>query len=320
MQYRNLKDMKVSSICLGTMTFGTPVGESDAIKLIHSAIDEGVNFIDTANMYEGYARHIGSAGGVAEEILGKALAGKHDKVVLATKVGMKVGDQPEDEGTSPAAIRKQLEKSLKRLDTETIDIYYLHKPDPETPLEQTLITLDEVIREGKIRYYGISNYSADQLKKLLETADKNGLPRPVICQPPLSLLRQDVLADLIPLCKKENISVIPYQVLQGGVLTGKYRRGQKIPEGSRKAEKPQWVSVELNDELFDKLEAMEALAMKKNMTLAQYVVSWTLFLSNVVSVIIGAKRIEQIKDFVDMPEKIFSEGDIQKINELFPAQ
>lgn len=230
-------DLNVSSLCLGTMLFGTPVGEPDAIRLTHYAIDRGINFIDTANMYEGYIRYIGSAGGMSEKILGKALAGYRNKVVLASKVGMKVGEASEDEGTSPAAIRKQLEGSLKRLAVDTIDVYYLHKPDPEVPLEQILGTLAEVIKEGKIRHYGISNYSAGQLQELLETADANNLPRPVICQPPLSVLKQDALKDIIPLCENENIAVAPYQVLQGGLLTGKYRRGQEVPPDSPKLKK-----------------------------------------------------------------------------------
>ncbi len=291
-------DLSVSPICLGTMTFGTPVSETDAVKLVHYAIDKGINFIDTANMYEGYTRYIGSSGGVAEEILGKALSSCRDKVVIATKVGMKVGNAPEDEGTSPAAIRKQLEWSLKRLTMDTIDIYYLHQPDPEASLAEILATLREVIKEGKIRYYGISNYSAEQLKELLGAADENNLPRPVICQPPLSLLKQDALSVLLPLCEREKIAVAPYQILQGGLLTGKYKRGKEIPSDSRKAEKKEWV-WDFNDELFDKLEKFEEEAKKKGFTMTQYAIRWVLDQPTVVSAIVGVKHPSQIDSAIE---------------------
>jgi len=184
MKYCNIPntELNVSTICLGTMTFGTPVGEADAIELTHWAIDNGINFIDTANMYEGYNRSMGSAGGIAEEILGKALKGGYrEKTVIATKIGNKVGTAPEDDGTSPAAIRKQLDASLKRLDMDYVDIYYLHKPDVfNTPLVEILGELKNQMDAGKFRYYGISNYSAAQTAELLKIADENNLPHPVI--------------------------------------------------------------------------------------------------------------------------------------------
>ncbi len=290
-------DLNVSVICLGTMTFGTPVVEADAIKLTQWAVDNGINFIDTANMYEGYARYLGSAGGVAEEILGKALKDRRKQVVLATKVGMKVGKAAEDEGTSPAAIGKQLDKSLQRLDTDFVDIYYLHKPDPDVPLAEIIGALKEQIDNGKIRHYGISNYSTEQMAELLKVADANNLPRPVIHQPPYSLLKPDVEKDLLPLCEKEQIAAAPYQVLQGGLLTAKYVRGKTAPADSRTAEQPDWMP-ELNDELFDKLEAIEADAKAKNRTLLAHTLKETLARPAVVSLILGVKRIDQIESLI----------------------
>ena len=291
-------DLSVSPICLGTMTFGTPVAEPDAIEITHWAIDNGVNFIDTANMYEGYARSAGSAGGVAEEILGKALPGRRDQVVLATKLGMQVGPEAEDDGTSPAAIRKQLDLSLKRLATGFVDIYYLHRPDVHnTPLAEIIGALGEAISAGKIRHYGLSNYSAEQLAELLKAADENGLPRPVIHQPPYSLLNRDIEKDLLGLCEKEKIAVAPYQVLQGGLLTGKYRRGQEVPSGSRKTEKPQWIP-ELSEELFDQLDEIEAQAKAKGRSLMQHALLATLELPPVVSLVLGVKRIDQLESLI----------------------
>ena len=296
-------DLSVSTLCLGTMTFGTPVGQADAIKLTHWAVDHGINFIDTANMYEGYARHIGSAGGVAEGILGEALKDRRDHVVLATKVGMKVGEASEDEGTSPAAIRKQLDKSLNRLSTDFVDICYLHKPDPDTPMADILAALDEAISSGKIRYYGVSNYSAEQLIELLDVADRNGLPRPVIHQPAYSLLKRDIEEDLLPLCEKEGLAVAPYQVLQGGLLTGRYKRGQEPPADSRKAEKPGWV-WDLTDDLFDQLEQLEEEAEARGMSLVEHAILSVLDKPAVVSAVMGAKRVDQMEHLVRVVNRL----------------
>ena len=290
-------DLRVSPICMGTMTFGTPVGEADAIKIVHWGIDNGVNFIDTANMYEGYTRYVGSPGGVGEEFLGEALKGRRGHAVVATKVGMKVGSAPEDEGTSPKAIHTQLDRSLHRLQTDYVDIYYLHRPDPEVPLADIVGTMADVTKQGKIRYYGISNYSADQTADILKAADDAGVARPVIHQPPYSLLERDVEKDLFPLCDREKIAVAPYRVLQGGLLTGKYKRGKPAPQGSRKQEKEAWIG-EITDDVFDRIEAIEADAEKKASTLMEYALKETLAFPAVVAVITGVKRIDQLESLI----------------------
>jgi aryl-alcohol dehydrogenase-like predicted oxidoreductase len=276
------------------MTFGTPVGESAAIELTRWAIDHDINFIDTANMYEGYTRTVGSPGGVAEEILGKALRGRREQIVLATKVGMKVGPDAEDEFTSPAAIRRQLDRSLGRLATDFIDVYYLHRPDPNTPMIDILATLAEAIDSGKIRHYGVSNYSAEQMIDLLETADQNNLPRPVVSQPAYSLLTRDIEQDLLPLCARENIAVAPYQVLESGLLTGKYRRGQDVPSDSRRAEAKHWLK-DLTDELFDEIEQIESQADRQGRSLLEHALVSILEKPGVISAIVGVKRIEQLE-------------------------
>jgi aryl-alcohol dehydrogenase-like predicted oxidoreductase len=289
-------EISVSPVTLGTMTYGSPVAFDDAVKLTRYALSQGVNHIDTANMYEGYNRYAGSAGGVAEEIVGSAIKGMpRGSVIVSTKVGMKVGDAPEDEGTSAAAIEKQLDASLRRMKTDYIDLYYLHRYDANAPLPEILAALQKAVFAGKIRYYGVSNYSAEQLSALLKAADELGLPRPVVCQPPLSLLKQDALSALIPLCAAEDLAVIPYQIYQGGLLTGKYKRGVEPPKGSRAEEKPAWLAAP-DDTIYDKLEAIEQSAKARGISMSAYALRWTLEQPAVVSAIVGVKSERQVDD------------------------
>ena len=290
-------DLRVSPLCLGTMTFGTPVAEADAIHLTHQALDLGINFIDTANMYEGYKRFIGSPGGVAEEILGKALKGKREKVVLATKVGMKIGPADDDQGLSRAHVLREIDRSLKRLDCEYVDLYYMHKPDPATPIAESVQAFNDLVDAGKVRHWAISNFSAEQIKQLLKTCDENGWRRPMAIQPPYSLLKRDIEAGLLPLCQRENIAVLPYQVLQGGMLTGKYQRGKEAPADSRQLEKPEW-TMPLNDDTFNKLDQIEAEARSHGRTLLQHALKSLLEQPGVVSLVMGIKRIEQLETLI----------------------
>jgi aryl-alcohol dehydrogenase-like predicted oxidoreductase len=287
----------VSSLCLGTMTFGTPVGEAEAIRLTHHALEHGINFIDTANIYEGYTRFIGSPGGVAEELLGRALKGKRAQVILATKVGMKIGPLDDDQGLSRVHIQREIDRSLRRLGCDYVDLYYMHKPDPAVPLAESARAFDELVRNGKIRAWGVSNFSVAQLMDLLKVCDENGWRRPVAVQPAYSLLQRDIEKDLLPLCQREQVAVIPYQVLQGGMLTGKYRRGQAAPKDSRQIEKPGWVMA-LTDENFDLVERIEAEAMACGRSLMQHALKTLLERSEIVSLIVGVKREEQLDDLI----------------------
>ena len=319
MQYRPLgsSGLLVSPICLGSMTFGSPVGKSDAVRLVHHAIDAGINFIDTANVYEGYDRVLGSAGGVAEKICGTAIRDRRDRVVLATKVGAPVGPGPQDRGLSANHIMSQLERSLKYLQTDFIDLYILHWPDKETPLETTLNVLAMAHRQGKIRCVGISNHSAAQLWKSLWIADRCGYLPVVASQIPLSLLKRDFQHDL-DFCNEHNIAVTPYQSLQGGLLTGKYRRNQAPPEGSRAAEKPGWVA-EMSESLFDQLEAIEKLATQIDCSLTRYALAWALRQPAVSSLVVGAKRAEQIDDAVASLAVTIPEEHFEQIDQICPC-
>ncbi|MGC4154692.1 MAG: aldo/keto reductase [Propionicimonas sp.] len=296
MQRRTLgaSDLSVSRVCLGTMTFGTPVSSDDAVALIQGAAELGVDFIDTANMYEGYARVAGSAGGVAEEIVGRAIAGRRDDFVVATKLGMKVGDGEVDEYTSPAAIRTQLDRSLRRLGTDHVDVYYLHRPDPRTPDGEIVAALGTELSGGRIRSWGVSNHGVAELAGLVAASDELGVPRPVVCQPRLNLLDTAALDELVPYCVGAGISVVPYQGLAGGLLTGKYRRGRAAPAGSRGADKPDWVEP-IDDELQSRLDRIEADAAAAGMPMASWALRWLADRPGVDSVLVGATRLSQVE-------------------------
>jgi len=302
----------VSPVCLGTMTFGSPVEKADAIQLIHGAMDLGVNFIDTANVYEGYERKLGSAGGVGEEILGEAIRDRRDRVVVATKVGSPNGPGPQDAGLSPVTIHRELDRSLRRLKTDFIDLYIIHWPDAKTPLETTLQAMEAAVKMGKIRAFGVSNHYAWQLCELLWIADKRSWPRAVSSQIPFSMLKRH-FQNYLEFCAGHDIGVTPYQILEGGLLTGKYRRGQAIPKGSRMKEHPAWIP-EPDEAIYDQLEATGALADEAGLNIAQYVTAWTLAQPAMASVIVGAKRLEQIEDAVKgastpLPREILDKQD-----------
>lgn len=318
MQLRTLgqSGLLVSPICLGTMTFGSPVKESDAIRLIHESIDLGINFIDTANVYEGYARYLGSPGGVAEEIVGKALHDRRDKMILATKVAAPVGPGPQDRGLSTVHILRELDRSLRRLQTDCIDLYIIHWPDKHVPLESTLSAMETAVRQGKVRYFGASNHSAWQLCELLWIAERQNGPRVVSSQIPFSMLRRELQPDLA-FCTKHGVAVTPYQVLQGGLLTGKYRRGQPAPANSRSAEKPDWIWKQ-DDALFDRLEKIELLAREINVPLSQYSLAWTLSQPAMGSLVVGVKGTAQIQDAVAAAQVVIPPDHLAKIDQISP--
>ena len=292
-------EISVSPICLGSMTFGNPVEPDNAVRLVHAALDSGINFIDTADMYEGYDRYLGSPGGVAETILGEALLGRRERVVVTTKVGNPVGGSDyAGRGLSRAHIIHQINASLARLQTDYVDIYELHRPDPETPLEESIAVMAELIVAGKVRHWGVSNFSGDQIREIVRLCDTHGWPRPVVNQPPLNWLKRDEQADSLPVCRELEIAVTPYQPLHGGLLTGKYRRSRPVPVDSRAAESA-WLD-QPDDALFDQLEQFEVEAQEARLTPAQYAVRWLLDQPGVTSVVVGVKRSEQLKELIDV--------------------
>lgn len=301
MQQRRIPDtdLSVSVVCLGTMTFGTPVDQQGASRIISWCLDNGLNFIDTADMYEGYTRFLGSPGGKAETYIGNALRGRRNEAVITTKVGNPVGDDTyRGTGLGRGHVRHQIDASLRRLQTDYVDIYEMHRDDPDTPLEESVATMVELIEEGKVRHWGFSNFEAHDIHEMVVICDANHWPRPVIAQPPLNWLDRASEEAYIPACIKYDIAVTPYRALKSGLLTGKYRRGRKAPQGSR-GEESSWLS-DPDGELWNRIERFEREAEAAFLTPTRYAVKWLLDRPGVTSVLVGCKRPEQLEPFLDV--------------------
>lgn len=301
MEYRLIPntEIEVSTLCLGTMTFGDPVKEKEAIHIVDWAIDHGLNFIDTADMYEGYSRTMGSPGGITEEILGVALKGKRDRVIVTTKVGNAVGDDSyRGTGLNRNHIMHQIDASLKRMQTDYTDFYHLHRPDSDTPLGESIAVMAELIQAGKVRHWGFSNFEVEQIREMLQLCEVNSWPRPVISQPNYSWLNRKAEREHLPLCKQESIAVTPFKVLEGGLLTGKYRKGQEAPSDSRNSENPGWIAMDMDDDLFAQLDEFENEAKEKLRSPVRHAVNWTLEQDGIASVVLGLKRTDQLADLL----------------------
>jgi aryl-alcohol dehydrogenase-like predicted oxidoreductase len=295
MEYRVLgrTSLKVSAICLGTMQFGWTADEALSQRVLSAAWEAGINFIDTANIYSRWAD--GNPGGVAEQIIGhwmKQNAIPRDRLVLATKVRGNMGTGPDDEGLSHRQIMKAVEDSMRRLQTDYLDLYQAHWPDAATPIEETLRAFDDLVRQGKVRHIGVSNYVAWELMQALWTSDRNGLVLFETIQPHYNLVHRDEFErELAAVCQTYQIGVIPYSPLAGGFLTGKYRRN--LVAHSARAGAVKRYFTEQNWALLDKLDEM---AKQKNASISQIALAWLLANPLITSPIIGANSLEQLKD------------------------
>jgi aryl-alcohol dehydrogenase-like predicted oxidoreductase len=303
MKYRNLgkSGLKVSEIGLGTLEFGRRLSEKESISIIDHALDSGINFIDTADVYND---------GRAEEYVGRAIKGKRSKVIIATKFGIATGESPNDYGGSRAHIMEAIDNSLKRLATDYVDVYYLHWPDPTTPIEETLRTLDILIRSGKIRYAACSNLSAWQLCDALWISKVNNLESFVAVQTRYNLLDRSIESELVPCCVKFGVGVIPWSPLAEGFLTGKYQRGKPLPQGTRLSSSsaappprkslpgmtanPALFTPIISDNNYDKIEKLQTFASKRHHRLGELAISWLLSHPWLSSVIAGATSSEQV--------------------------
>ena len=281
--------IRVSELCLGAMTFGREADEATSRRMVDRFLDAGGNFIDTANVYNE---------GVSEEITGRAIAARREEIVLATKVRFATGPGPNDVGLSRRHIRLAVEASLRRLGTDWIDLYQVHCWDERTPLEETLSTLDDLVHEGKVRYLGASNFAAWHLATALGLAANRGWERFSCLQPEYSLITRDIERELLPLCQAEGLAVIPWSPLAGGILTGKYRRGEDLPAGTRggDAEEPITFTYRLDDRAWRVVDAVGKVAADLGKTSAQVALNWVANRPGVTAPIIGARNLEQLDD------------------------
>lgn len=314
MQVRRLgrTGLKVSELCLGTMTFGNQADEAASGAIMDRAFAAGITFFDCADVYPVVPRP--ETVGRSEEILGRWLKGKRQQIVLATKLRGKMGPGPNDVGLSRRHTMEAVEASLRRLGTDYIDLYQVHSFDPETPLEETLRALDDLVHSGKVRYLGCSNFAAWQLMKAIGISERLHLARFDSVQPRYNLFDRQIERELLPLCAEEGVGVIPYSPLGGGLLTGKYRRGSTPPAGSRYILFGR--ESQITEPVLDGLDAMAALAQEKGVSMAQLALAWVLANPVVTSPIVGATRPEQLDDSLPAVDLKLGEADLKRCDEI----
>ena len=316
MEFRSLgrTGVQVSSICLGCMMFGGRTEQETATEIIAQSLDGGVNFLDTANVYNR---------GRSEEATGVALTqlGARDRVVLATKVhGVMDAEDPNMRGNSRRHIIQQCEASLRRLQTDYIDLYQIHRPSPGIPIDETLRALDDLVTSGKVRYLGASTFAAWQLVESFWVSEKYGLNRFVCEQPPYNILDRRIERELLPMAETYGMAVIPWSPLAGGLLTGKYSRDGEHPGDSRYGQEtlmPQQ-RARLVDGVFDVVEQLAPIAQEKGCSLAQLALAWCEQQPGVSSAIIGPRTVEQLQDNLGASEVTISEEDRARIDAIVP--
>ncbi len=312
MEYRQLGNsgVRVSVIGLGTNQFGGKVDQEGVNNVIAEAIDLGINFIDTADMYQK---------GRSEEVLGNALQGRWEEVVVATKTFFPVGEKTNDTGTSRYHIMNQVEKSLRSLQTDHIDLYYMHRWDENTPVQETMRTLDDLISAGKVRYLGCSDYTAWQLAKSNMLAEFRGWESFVGIQSHYHMMERDVEREVLPYCREHNVGFIPYFPLAGGFLTGKYKRGEDAPAGSR-GEKSPYVQKYMTDKNYGVVENLSAWAEERDHTMNELAHAWLLAQPQVCSVISGLTKIEHLRANAKSGEWVLSEDEVAEVTAVLDGE
>ncbi len=290
MQYKNLGTcgVKVSELCLGTMMFGGPTPEDESLRMIGRALDAGINFLDTADKYNA---------GESERVVGKAIRNRREEIVLATKVCLPTGEGPNDRGASRKHIRAGLEASLARLGTDYVDLYYLHVPDAETPLEETLAALDDLVRGGQVLYVGVSNFWAWQIARAVGLQELHGWERLVAVEPLYNLANRDIEVELLPMCNELGLGVVTYSPIARGVLTGKYGDGKQPPPDSRAGRgNERLMQTEYRQANLELAQKVKQLAEEHGCTAAQLAVAWVKANPLVTCPIIGPRTMEQLED------------------------
>ncbi len=309
MEYRQMgrSGLKVSEICLGTMTFGNGADEAESKRLVDLAIDRGVNFIDTANSY---------AGNLSEEYLGKALKNHRRGTVVATKFYNPKGPGPNDSGMSRVHIMQAIEDSLQRLDMDYVDIYYIHHVDKQTPLEEMLRAMDDLVHQGKVRYIACSNYQAWRLMEALWISDHNGLARFECFQPQYSLVVRDIEQELIPVCQLKGLGVVVWSPLAGGFLSGKYKPGERTHTGSRSEEgwgyPARYFAANADETLSELLKIADELGHSP----AQVALRWILEQPAITSAIVGARTLTHLEDNIQAADFRLEGEHLQRLNDI----
>jgi aryl-alcohol dehydrogenase-like predicted oxidoreductase len=306
--------VSVSPLCLGAMMFGAwgATDHDESIRIIHRALDAGINFIDTADVY---------SRGESEEIVGKALAGgKRDNVVLATKVHGKMGDDPNEFGNSRRWIVKEVDNSLRRLGTDWIDLYQIHRPEQDTDIDETLGALTDLVRQGKVRYIGSSTFPASQIVEAQWVAQKRGRERFACEQPPYSLLTRAVEADVLPTCRRYGMGVIPWSPLAGGWLSGKYRKDTDVPQSRRAQMIPSRYDMSLpgNQRKLDAADALVKVADEAGITLIEMALAFVINHPAVTAAIIGPRTMDHLESQLSAAEVTLSDDVLDKIDEIVP--
>ena len=313
MQYRKLgrSGLKVSPLCLGAMMFGGATDEPDSQRIIARAREQGVNFIDTADAYNG---------GASEEVVGRAIAAERSWWVLATKIANPTGKGPNARGLSRRYAFLAVEASLRRLGTETIDILYLHKEDHETPLEETVRAMADLVRAGKIRYFGLSNHRAWRVAEICRLCDLAGIDRPVVSQPLYNALNRMVEVEHLPACAQLGLGVFPYSPLARGVLTGKYRANVLPPEGSRAARQDKrMMETEWRPESLEIAAKLAERAESRGITPGQFALAWVLHNRLITGVVTGPRTMAHWEDYTGALDVAFTPEDEALVEALVPA-
>jgi len=309
MELRNLgrTGVKVSPLCLGAMNFGGPTSEEESIQIINFALDGGINFIDTANVYNA---------GESERIVGKAIEqnGKRDQIVLATKVHGNVGEGPNERGNSRYHIMKACEDSLRRLRTDHIDLYQLHRPALDMAQDEALRAMDDLVHQGKVVYIGCSTFPAWMVMEALAISEKMNLARFVSEQPPYNLLDRRIENELVPLALKHNLALLPWSPLAGGILAGRYDQG--IPEGSRGSRAGKMFTDRISENGLAAAQKLGLAAREKGVTTAQLALLWCMLQPAVTSPIVGPRTLEHIKSFLPVMDMTLSTEETQALDEI----
>jgi len=282
--------LKVPALWLGTMMFGDQTDEAEARNIVDATRDAGLNAIDTADNY---------AGGESERMVGRLIAKDRDRWILATKVANPIGQEPNDRGLSRRWLLKEVENSLQRLQTDWIDVYYMHRDDESTPIEETLSTFARLIEMGKIRYYGVSNFRSWRVARMVETARHMGIPQPIVCQPPYSAVTRQIETELLPCCDHYGVGVVAYSPLARGVLTGKYKPGAAPEAGSRAARGDKRIlQTEFRPESLEVSQALCEHAAQRGMSPTQFAIAWVLNNQRIQGVIGGPRTLAQWQDYL----------------------